>query len=377
MRIALVHSFYSSAMPSGENAVVIDQLQALQQRGLEVALIQRSTDALESQPLFRSRSAIRVLTRTGYSPITALSDFRPDIVHVHNTFPHIGTKWLRAWQGPVVMSIHNYRAVCSNGMLRRADSPCFDCSDEGVGVLHPVVHRCYRHSAIATLPVAASRRGTLADLVESRVLAVTTSDESDALFRRITHGAISTKVVPNFVADVRAEDGAAAVRQCWLALGRLTPEKGLMELVRDWPDHHGLLIVGSGPQKQDLMSLVKHRVNVELRDAVSRDQMRDLIETHQGLVFPSQWHEAAPQVVVEAMRSRKPVVANRASLVADLVARTGSGSVYASRQELTESLDLVASRPSMFGANARALYELEWTPDVWFERMMQVYNGVA
>jgi glycosyltransferase involved in cell wall biosynthesis len=213
--------------------------------------------------------------------------------------------------------------------------------------------------------------------VESRVLAVTTSDESDALFRRITHGAISTKVVPNFVADVRAEDGAAAVRQCWLALGRLTPEKGLMELVRDWPDHHGLLIVGSGPQKQDLMSLVKHRVNVELRDAVSRDQMRDLIETHQGLVFPSQWHEAAPQVVVEAMRSRKPVVANRASLVADLVARTGSGSVYASRQELTESLDLVASRPSMFGANARALYELEWTPDVWFERMMQVYNGVA
>ena len=50
MKIAVVHSFYSTRQPSGENVVVQLQARALQEAGHEVSLIAAQTDRLESEP---------------------------------------------------------------------------------------------------------------------------------------------------------------------------------------------------------------------------------------------------------------------------------------------------------------------------------------
>jgi hypothetical protein len=46
VRIAMVHSFYSSSQPSGENTVVLNEVDALRRAGHEVALFAAHTDEL-------------------------------------------------------------------------------------------------------------------------------------------------------------------------------------------------------------------------------------------------------------------------------------------------------------------------------------------
>ena len=102
MRIAVVHSFYSSSQPSGENRVVEDQVALLRDAGHEVLLVARHTDEESERSLYAVRAAGWVATGRGGDPTAQLRAFAPDIVHVHNLFPNIGTRWMKFWEGPVL-----------------------------------------------------------------------------------------------------------------------------------------------------------------------------------------------------------------------------------------------------------------------------------
>jgi hypothetical protein len=84
VRIAMVHSFYSSSQPSGENTVVLNEVDALRRAGHEVALFAAHTDELEGEVFYKLRSGLRVATGYGRNPLKAIKDFSPDVVHVHN-----------------------------------------------------------------------------------------------------------------------------------------------------------------------------------------------------------------------------------------------------------------------------------------------------
>ncbi len=378
MRIALVHSVYSSAVPSGENRVVEDQADLLAERGHDVMRFTVSTDDEQRRPLYGPRTAARVLLRTGVNPVDALRSFAPDVVHVQNTFPNIGSRWLRRWNGPIVMSVHNYRAACSNGLLMRDGRICHDCLEPRLHWAPAVQHACYRDSRVATAPVAWSRAGFRADLVAAGVTAVTTSTASDRLFRRMTQGRVPSVVIPNFVEDHADQEPAPLVeRHGWIVVSRLSPEKGVVELVRDWPAGRPLTVVGDGPQAQSVADAAQARPEIRLVPAVPRDELRAMLHTQAGLVLPSRWHEVAPQVVVEAMCASLPVVAFADNDVAGLVVETGSGQLYRTAPELAEALDHVEGRWSEASRRARATYEAEWTPQAWLDRMTGLYAQVT
>ena len=52
-------------------------------------LVAARTDELEGEALYRVRSAKRVATGIGRSPLASLAGFEPEIVHVHNLFPNL------------------------------------------------------------------------------------------------------------------------------------------------------------------------------------------------------------------------------------------------------------------------------------------------
>ena len=60
MKVAIVHSYYSSRQPSGENVVVDAQAAALRAQGVDVRIIAARTDALESNGGYKLRSAVTV-----------------------------------------------------------------------------------------------------------------------------------------------------------------------------------------------------------------------------------------------------------------------------------------------------------------------------
>ena len=91
-----------------------------------------------------------------YKSISKLVDnFKPDIVHVHNTFPLISPSIFYAVgkKSAMVLTLHNYRLFCSNGMLLRSGKICKKCIDKR-SVLPAIRYGCYRESRIATIPLA-------------------------------------------------------------------------------------------------------------------------------------------------------------------------------------------------------------------------------
>ena len=90
MRIALVHNRYRSTMPSGENRVADTEAGALTSAGHQVIRFEKSNDEIDHWPRAKKASLpARVLwSRETYRDLSAaLHEHRPDVVHVHNTFP--------------------------------------------------------------------------------------------------------------------------------------------------------------------------------------------------------------------------------------------------------------------------------------------------
>lgn len=370
MRIVVVHSFYSASQPSGENRVVDDQVGALQEAGHEVHLVRQDTDH-QSNLLYPLATAIRVATGTGSNPMKQLRALQPDIVHVHNLFPNFATNWTSEWQGPLVVSVHNYRSICSNGMFFRDGNICVKCSS---GNTWPaVIHGCYRDSHLASMPVAMSRARDRRNVLERADAVVTTSNFSDQVMKRYLKNTIDTNVIPNFGADGLRDRPKLAATEQWLAMGRFSPEKGFLELVRDWPPDERLLLIGDGPLREDIVRNASDRP-MDVLGSVSREQMRTLMEGSLGLVFPSRWFEVDPQVVVEAMRVGLPVVALDGNAVSQVVLRSGAGSVYTDASSLASALRSVRDSRIAMSRAALAEYERNWTKDVWLARIEALYS---
>ena len=186
--------------------------------------------------------------------------FRPDLIHVHNTFPLISPAlyWLAAARGiPIVQTLHNFRLLCPQAMFLRDGRNCEDC----LGRLpwRAVTRKCYRESSLQSGLVASMLTihraiGTYRDKVTNYIAP---SEFSRQKF--ITAGFAKDKihVKPNFVEG--KEDPVWTGRDGGLFVGRLSPEKGLDTLIdamkliaRSGPPdsaNHSFKLVGEGPME--------------------------------------------------------------------------------------------------------------------------------
>lgn len=382
MRIALLHSFYSSAASSGENVVVMTQLEALASAGHDVVLIGRETDR-EQQHLsvYPVRAAWRTLTNRGPDPEPLLRRFEPDVVHIHNTVPNLGLQWLPRWEGPVVHTLHNYRPLCANGLLLRDGAYCSLCPDGKPW--SAVEFGCYRESRMASLPIAVRNARSLAHnpLLERSDALVVLSPAAQEIY---THYGVSPDrlvMIPNGIREFHRGAVAPPETSRWLAVGRLRAEKGFDLLLESWPPHESLDIVGEGPQLQDLESLATP--NVRFLGSLPPDQLRQEMPAYSGLVFPGVAVESAlPLVVGEALEAGLPVVFGPDHRQADPLIRAGVATVAHWHVEQSDPRGLpaalarvVAEGPPM-RRRAREWYEEHLTMPRWIERLEGLYQSL-
>src|SRR4051794_33501406 len=151
MRVLVVHNQYRSAMPSGENAVVRDEVELLRRAGVDVYSYIRGSDELQYMSRGeRAALALRpVYSRKDTEAVEGvIRGFRPDILHVHNPYPLISPWVVRTAKRlgvPVVVSIHNHRLVCSKSTYFRDGHICRDCASTRLP-WPSVLHGCYRDS---------------------------------------------------------------------------------------------------------------------------------------------------------------------------------------------------------------------------------------
>ncbi|MBF0143138.1 MAG: glycosyltransferase family 4 protein [Magnetococcales bacterium] len=130
MRISVVHNEYGRT--SGEEIVVGRLMALLREHGHHVSPFLRSSAMIGRMPF----GQIRAFFSGIYNPWSRrdfrqfLMTERPDIVHIHNLYPLISPSILlecRACSIPVVMTVHNFRLLCPNGLFMSGGRVCTAC----------------------------------------------------------------------------------------------------------------------------------------------------------------------------------------------------------------------------------------------------------
>jgi glycosyltransferase involved in cell wall biosynthesis len=373
MRIAVVHSFYGSGQPSGENEVVRDQVRALRAVGHEVELFAAHTDELSRDPLYPLRAAARVATGRGSSPLGRLREYAPDVVHVHNLFPNFGNSWVREWGGPLVLTLHNYRPLCAAGTLYREGAECTRCLDGARW--SGLRHGCYRGSRVATLPLTwAGRRGPDGDpLLRRADRLVVLSGLSRRIYLRAGVPAQRLALVPNFVHAPQRDEVQPDDAGSWVVAARLTAEKGVLELLRQWPADEPLDVVGEG----ELFNACRAAApsSVRFLGRLERAELRRRMPSWRGMVFCSRVRENMPLVYLESLAAGLPVLAFEGSSVAESVRENATGLVARWEQPLPPLLVEAAARFPHLRSHCRQVYEDRFTERAWTARMTEVYES--
>lgn len=376
MRVALVHSFYRSALPSGENAIVEAEAAALSAAGHDVLLVARFTDDAIGTPSYRFRVTARVVTGWGGSIREDLMKFNPDVIHVHNLFPNIGRRWMREAPAPVVMTLHNFRPICANGLLFRDGKKCDLCPR--LGSHNSLRHKCYRDSFTATLPLtlATASTGARTSLLKDPLKLIVPSESARNIYEGLLPAPISRKlvVIPNGVADMRPELDLIdrPVGRAWCFIGRLSAEKGLAQLLAHWPSDEELIIIGDGPLRPDLERMATP--NIRFIGPRQHAEAMAQLNGAAGLVFPSVCHEAQPTTVTEALMLGVPIVALSGSAGADVARRLDPAFVYEGPADLPSALAHARRSGTAGRERARTLYEQSYTLPAWVERLVRTFQ---
>jgi len=374
MKIAVVHSYYSSRMPSGENTVVDEQANTLRDAGHEVQLIARRTDDEERAAGYAIRSAATVATGFGPSPNAELKAFEPDVIHVHNTFPNFGTRWLKAWGPRTVLTLHNYRSACAAATLYRDGAECTQCLTVRP-VLPAVRYRCYRGSALTTLPVALGTgpRGGLRRILTEPAKLIALNQPMARILGTLTSRSIS--VIPNFVAHANVSPPEDA--RSWVFVGRLSEEKGLSRLLERWPTGHRLDIIGTGPLAKELAARYP-LPGVRWRGSLPRGDVLAELGRYTGLLIPSAWSEGIPTVALEALARGVPLGVSREIAAGPGMVSTGSArflNLEAGPTDLADDLIALANDPGAREA-ASQLHARRYSPQAWLDQIQHVYNDL-
>ena len=319
MRVLQVHNRYRR--PGGEDTVVEAEADLLRGGGHEVHL-------LEGQNPHSWLPAARKLARAPWnsSAVRAVHEaavrLRPDVAHVHNTwftFTPAVVEALSECGVPVVMTLHNYRLICANSYLFRDGGPCEQCVASHPW--HGVVHRCYNHSALASVPASATiaynrRRGTWNRNV-SLFFALTRFSRD----RFVAGGlpADQIRVKPHFFPDPGPRAQPPSASPTILYAGRLAPEKGLDVLIRalNRTEDLELLVLGTGDDEARLRRLAGP--GVRFLGQRSPADVRHYMAQSRALAFPSLSYETFGLVLVEAMAAGLPTVASELGGTPDIV----------------------------------------------------------
>jgi glycosyltransferase involved in cell wall biosynthesis len=388
MRIVVAHNRYRSNSPSGENQVVDREAELLRRAGHEVVAHERESDEIRDfSPVDKALIPARIVwsgpERCRFSQM--LRQVRPDVVHVHNTFPLLSPSVVAACRQhdvPVVMTLHNFRLICSNAMLSKGGEPCRRCV--GRMPAAAVRHGCYRGSSVRTLPVAAGI-ATHRVLRTWRRLVGRFVVPSEFSRRILAAGGLPHErmiVKPHFVDDPgRVRDGAG---HDVLYLGRLSSEKGIDLLIEAWAqrtEQGRLLIVGDGPLRQRVQRWADDAASVTYLGPQDRSRCVELLLQARCVVVPSAVEESFGLAVVEAFACGVPVIATAMGALCELVVDGQSGWVVPSGDAgaMADRIDRALTDPelaSIMGKHARKRYEERYSAEVNLAVLEGLYDQV-
>jgi glycosyltransferase involved in cell wall biosynthesis len=173
-------------------------------------------------------------------------------------------------------------------------------------------------------------------------------------------------------------------KPAYVYFGRLDPEKGLATLALaasglPWT----CTIIGDGELRPALERAAREAGpgRLALRPHLDQSGLREEVRRSSFAVLPSEWHENAPFMVLEAFALGKPVVGARIGGIPELVRDGETGLLFepGDAEDLRRKISAMASDPGLteaMGRRARSFVEERLNPAGHYHRLMEVYESL-
>lgn len=378
MKILIVHNSYQQA--GGEDRVVDLESVLLESHEGNVVLKHVISNDGIAGPFAKLFAALSSLfSIKSYFMMKRLIEIeKPDVVHVHNTFPLLSPSIFYACRSSgvaCVTTLHNYRLVCPTALLMH-DGKVTERSLTH-GPWWAVRRRVYRNSVVGTLVLSAlislhRRLGTWERTVDNFIVL-----SNFSISRFVKGGLPASKLVvkPNFASVPMPSDRD---RDGLLFVGRISEEKGIETLLAavDGLPSGSLRIVGSGP----LESAVKARPVVDFVGPLNNEAVHAEMVRATCLIVPSLWYEGFPMVVVEAFANGLPIIASRIGALGEIIEDGVTGLLFdpGDADALSMKMEWALNNPEsmkQMGRAARLRYEEMYTPERNLEILMEIYKS--
>ena len=391
MKILFIHNAYGKY--SGEEAVVEVQMALLRKHGHEVQIYSRSSGDLGVHlygkflafftGLYNPGSVIRVKR--------LLHTFQPDVVHVHNLYPSVSPAVLPAIRKkglPVVMTVHNYRLVCPNGLFYTKGAICERCAGKGKE-WNCVKQNCeqsfFKSTGYALRNWWARKSGYYLKNVDA--YACLTQFQQKKL---IANGfpVEKTILLPNFVqashqSDCSEERPLSIHELSYIAFaGRLNGQKGFDLLCTAMHFNKNITLKAAGAADEEFIGNIVIPENLHLCGKLNQSEMELFWKGARFLVFTSASYEGFPMVFLEAMHHHLPVVAPRMAGYPEIIEDGVNGLLYTPG----DAIDLADKIRQLWedkllcarlGENGyRKLIE-NYSEEIFYKELMEVYEKLV
>jgi glycosyltransferase involved in cell wall biosynthesis len=232
---------------------------------------------------------------------------------MHNVFPALGPRFLR-WaihrRAPLVMTVHNHRLFCTNGLALRDGETCELCFHRRLP-WPALAYNCNDDRAKTAYHAIALAQIRSDDLYRRAVRRfIAPSPYIEAMLSRlgVPPAQRSMMLHPVLAPEEVQPD---VVESDVLYVGRLSEEKGVLQLLsaaREMPDLR-VLIAGEGPLAAEVSAAAHVLPNVRALGPVAYERVHALIAASRVCVVPSLCRESASMFALEAFfRGRRAVV---------------------------------------------------------------------
>jgi glycosyltransferase involved in cell wall biosynthesis len=390
---------------SGTEVYLFQLMDLLRSRGHEVALFSMADE--RGKPTSYDRHFVPHIDfksgtwlqkagrslRAVYSPdarkgIRAIvAEFRPDVAHVRNIYHHLTPSilWeLKAQRVPVLYHLNDFKLLCPSYNLVSHGESCEACKG---GKFSQVFRtNCYPgRGARALLMVEAYLHKWLGTYRKCVDLFLAPSQFVRDKF--VEHGwdAAKFEVLPHFQ-NISTSRNAAEPEPSLLYFGRLSPEKGVDDLLRAMKGvpHMQLTVAGDGPQRNELVNLTKELGlnNVEFVGQVRGTELDALLSRSRFTVLPSHAYETLGKTILESYALGKAVVASDLGSRRELVRHGETGLLYPTGDvsRLAEAIQSLGSNPGLaekMGEEGRELVRRQYGPQWHYESLMKIYERLV
>jgi glycosyltransferase involved in cell wall biosynthesis len=393
LKVLLAHNFYGFAAPSGENSVYLAEVELLKSHGHSIIEFTRHSDEIRDRGFI---GELQGALATPWNPFTAkkirqlLKTEKPDILHVHNTFPLLSPSIFHAvkeFPTATVLTLHNYRIFCAAAIPMRNNLSCTECLEKQ-SIFPALVYGCYRESRLATLPLTIMiglhrRLETWSRLIDAFI--VLTEFQKD----KMVEAGLPAEVVhikPHFYPDPPLPLPWREREEKIVYIGRMGKEKGVHVLIEAWrlwgESAPKLEMIGEGPEWRKIRELVhgeKLDDKITFLGQLPFSKGQELLAKAKLLVLPSLCFEGFPMVIREALALGVPVAASRIGAIPFII-KDGANGVMFTPGDSTDFLKRVkvlwenSVQLSSFAEAARKEFEKNYTADTNYNTLMEIYK---